>query len=235
MAAQSQSATRSAEGGATEGSQPQGEQQPPTKTQSGTLLQSLNPSTSSPDSDQQPIATILSKPSTSTPTLQTKEPQKMDFSSSEELPYQEPTSSPINPEPICFVPLNQLSTEQMLAEPEPSSSHSPSSSSPNKPETKTNPKTQTNPESYKVMPESVAEDIIQLFPHNVSDLVFDITPLTTVPSQTSTPTPTFIIPSKPTLPSHPRTTTSAPSSPRKEPEEENLIPDVVEHLETTSG
>ena len=77
----------------------------------------------------------------------------MDFSSSEELPYQEPTSSPIHQEPIYFVPLT--STEQMLAEPEPSSSHSPSSSSPNKPET------QTNPESYKVMPESVVEDIIQ--------------------------------------------------------------------------
>ena len=129
----------------------------------------------------------------------------MDFSSSEELPYQEPTSSPINPEPICFVPLTQLSTEQML--PEPSSSHSTSSSSPN------NPETQTNPESYKVMPESDAEDIIQLFPHNISDLVFDITPLTTVPA---THTPTFIIPSKPTLPSHPRTTTPTLSSPIKE-------------------
>ena len=111
----------------------------------------------------------------------------MDFSSSEELPYKEPTSSPINQKPICFVPLTQLSTEQMLAEP--SSSHSPSTSSPNNPETKTNPETQTNPESYKVMPESVAEDIIQLFPYNVSDLVFDITPLTVVPSQTKTSTP----------------------------------------------
>ena len=74
------------------------------------------------------------------------------------------------------------------------------------------------------MPESVAENIIPLFPHNVSNLVFDITPLTAVPAQTSTPTPTFTIPSRPTLPSHPRTTTSAPSSPRKESEEENLIP-----------
>ena len=89
---------------------------------------------------------------------------------------------------------------------EPSPPHSPSSSNPKNPETETNPETQTNPESYKVMPESVAEDIIQLFPHNVSDLVFDITPLTVVPAQTTTPTPTFIIPSKPTLPSHPRTT-----------------------------
>ena len=114
----------------------------------------------------------------------------MDFSSSEELPYNEPTSSPVHQKPICFVPLisTEISTEQMLAEPEPSSSYSPSFSSPNKPET------QTNPESYKIMPESVAEDIIQLFPHNVSDLVFDITPLTAVPAQTSTPTPTFIIP-----------------------------------------
>ena len=60
----------------------------------------------------------------------------MDFSSSEELPYKEPTSSP---------------------------------------------ETQTNPESYKVMPKSIAEDIIQLFPHSASDLVFDITPLAVVP------------------------------------------------------
>ena len=66
------------------------------------------------------------------------------------------------------------------------------------------------------MPESIADDIIQLFPHNFSVLVFNITPLTAVPAQTSAHTPTFTVPSKPTLPSHPRTTTSAPSSPRKE-------------------
>ena len=74
------------------------------------------------------------------------------------------------------------------------------------------------------MPESVAEDIIQLFPHNVSDLVFDVTPITSVPSQTETFTPTSTIPSKPTLLSQPGATTSAPSSPTKEVEEENLIP-----------
>ena len=68
-AAKSQSATRITEGGATESSHPQGEQQPPKKTLSGIPHQSLNRSTSSPDYDQQPIATVLSKPSTSTPTL----------------------------------------------------------------------------------------------------------------------------------------------------------------------
>ena len=206
---------RSTEGGATEGSHPQGEQQPPEKTHSGTH-QSIDPSTSSPDSDQQPIATLISKPFTFTPTLQSKEPQKMDFSSSEELPYKVPSSSPLNQEPICFVPLTQYTTEQMEAEPSPP--HSPSSSSPKKLET------QPNPETYKVMPENVAEDIIQLFPHSASDLVFDITPVTVIPQQTENSTPTFIIPSKPTLPSRPRTTTSAPFSPRKEVEEENLIP-----------
>ena len=159
----------------------------------------------------------------------------MDFSSSEELPYKEPSSSPINREPICFVPLTQYTTEQM--EPAPSPPHSHSSSSPKNtgqplqitetqpnPETETNPETQTNPESYKVMHESVVEDIIQLFPYSASDLVFGITPLTVVPPQTKTFTPTFTIPSKPTLPSRPRTTTSAPSSPKTEVEEENLIP-----------
>ena len=110
----------------------------------------------------------------------------MDFSSSEELPYKEPSSSPLNQEPICFVPLTKCTTEQMEVEPSPP--HSPSSSSPKKPET------QPNPETYKVMPESVVEDIIQLFPHNASDLLFDITPLTVVPQQAETSTPTFTIP-----------------------------------------
>ena len=81
-AAQSQGAKRSTEGEAADRSQPQGEQPLPEKTQSGTH-QTLDLS-SSPDSDQQLIATLISKPSTSTPTHQAKEPQKMDFSSSEE-------------------------------------------------------------------------------------------------------------------------------------------------------
>jgi len=119
-AVQTQGAPKSSVGGAAESSQPQGEKPPPEKTQSGTQ-QPLNPSTSSsPDSDQQPIATLLSKPSTSTQTLQTKEPQKMDFSSSGELPYEEPSLSPIHQEPICRVPLTIYPTEIMEAEPSPS-------------------------------------------------------------------------------------------------------------------
>ena len=82
------------------------------------------------------------------------------------------------------------------------------------------------------MPESVAEDIIHLFPHSTSDLVFDITPLTSLPIPS---VPKLTITSKPTITSQPRTTTSAPSSPRKEAEGENLIPDVIEQPWTTSG
>ena len=74
------------------------------------------------------------------------------------------------------------------------------------------------------MPESVVEDISHLFSHNTSDLVFDISPLTSVPPQSKPFTPKLTISSKPTISSQPRTTTSAPSSPRKEPEEGNLIP-----------
>ena len=73
-AAQSQGAKNSSEGRAAESSPSKEEQQLPENTQT------LNPSTStSPNSDQQPIANILSKPSTSIPeasssTLNPKEP-----------------------------------------------------------------------------------------------------------------------------------------------------------------
>jgi len=65
------------------------------------------------------------------------------------------------------------------------------------------------------MSESVAEDIIHLFPHSSSDLVFDIIPLTSVPIQPEPSKPKLIISSKPTMSSHPRTNTSAPSSQQK--------------------
>ena len=67
----------------------------------------------------------------------------------------------------------------------------------------------------------IIEDIIHLFPHSTSDLVFNITPLTCVPPSSA---PKLTITSKPTITSQPRTTTSAPSSTRKETEGENLIP-----------
>ena len=69
---------RSTEERAANSSQPQGEQPPPEKTQSGTP-QILNPSTSTSSvSEQQPISTILSKPSTSKPeaSFSTQNPKK---------------------------------------------------------------------------------------------------------------------------------------------------------------
>ena len=87
--------------------------------------------------------------------------------------------------------------------------------------------TQPNPEAIKIIPESVAEDIIHLFPHSTSDLVFDITPLTSVPPPSA---PKLTITSKPTITSQPRTTTVTPSCPRKEAKEEYLIP---RHRRTT--
>ena len=97
------------------------------------------------------------------------------------------------------------------AEPSPSPTPSPKSS-----ET-----TQPNPEAHKIMPESVAKDIIHIFPHKTSDLVLDITPLTFVPPPF---VPKLTISSKPIISSQPRSTTSAPSSPMKEAKEGNLIP-----------
>ena len=64
------------------------------------------------------------------------------------------------------------------------------------------------------MPESVAEDIIHLFAHNSSDIVFDITPIKSLPSQSGPSTPNLTISSKPVISSQPRTTTSVPSSER---------------------
>ena len=133
----------------------------------------------------------------------------MDFSSSEELPYEEPSLSPINQEPHSHIPVTIYTTEMMEAEPSPSPTPSPKSS-----------ESQPNPEAQTIMLESVAEDIIHLLPHSTSDLVFDITPLTSLSPLSAT---NFTISSKPTI-SSPRTTTSAPSSPRKEDEEGNLIP-----------
>ena len=83
----------------------------------------------------------------------------MDFSSSEELPYEEPSHSPIHREPICRVPLTRFTTETMLPEPSPSPTPSPKSSG-TKPPLQI---TQPDPEPQKIMPESVAKEIIQLF------------------------------------------------------------------------
>ena len=132
----------------------------------------------------------------------------MKFSSPEELSYEEPTLSRIHQEPRCHVPLTTCTTEMMEAEPSPSPT--PSSSEP-----------QPNPETQKTMPESFTKDLIHLFPHSTSDLIFNITPLTSLPPPSA---PILAITSKPTKTSQPRTSTSAPSSPRKEAEGKNLIP-----------
>ena len=78
------------------------------------------------------------------------------------------------------------------------------------------------------MPESVAKDVIHLFPHSSFDLVIDITPLTSIPSQPEPSKPKLAISSKPSISSHTRTTHSAPSSPTKDVDTEkgNLIQDV---------
>ena len=115
--------------------------------------------------------------------------------------------NPLSPQSITHshVPLTIYTTEMMEAEPSPSPTPSPKSS-----------ESQPNPEAQTIMLESVAEDIIHLLPHSTSDLVFDITPLTSLPPHSAT---NLTISSKPTISSQPRTTTSAPSSPRKEGEE----------------
>ena len=86
------------------------------------------------------------------------------------------------------------------------------------------------------MPESLAEDIIHLFPHNSYDLVFDITPLTSLPAKPEPSKPKLTISCKPTISSHPRTTNSAPSSPTMDvdTEEGNLIPR-CQNLPTKDG
>ena len=129
---------------------------------------------------------------------------------------------PIPPElTLPQIPLSQLTKTQL----KPSGSEPPLQFTQTiSPETQADPETQANPD-IKIMPESVAEDIINLFPHS-SDLVFDIRPLISLPAQPGASNPKPTISSKPTIPSHPRTTNSAPSSPTKEaePKEGNLIP-----------
>ena len=150
----------------------------------------------------------------------------MDFSSPEDLAYEEPSHSPIHREPICLVPLTTLTTETMLAESLPSPTPSPSPTSSPKP-SGTEPSLQTTqpePETHKIKPKSVSKEIIQLFPHSTSDLVFKGTPLTSLPPQSGPFTPNLTISSKPIMSSQPRTTISAPSSPRKEDKKGNLIP-----------
>ena len=60
------------------------------------------------------------------------------------------------------------------------------------------PDPETNP-NIRIMPKTVAEDIIHLFPHSSSDLVFDITPLTSVPVQPEPSKPKLTIYSKPLI------------------------------------
>ena len=169
---------------AADSSQPQGEQPPPEKTQSGTH-QILNLSTSS-DSNHLPISIALSKPST----------------------------------------LTQI-TDNLIAE---LNLNQPASSSPKPSDSQPNPETQTNL-NIIIFPESIAEDMVTLFPHN-TNFAYEVRPLNSVPQQPQTQQPSLelIIPLRPTILTQPRTTTSAlssptaPTSPKVIPEEGNLTP-----------
>ena len=117
-------------------------------------------------------------------------------------------------------PSATFTTETRLVEPSPSPTPSPKSSG-TEPPLQT---TQPDSETQKIMHECVAKEIILLFLHSTSDFVFNVTPLTSLPPQFGPSAPNLTISSKPAISSQPRTTTSAPSCPRKESEEENLSP-----------
>ena len=143
----------------------------------------------------------------------------MDFLSSEKLSYEEPSPTPIPRQPSCYVPMitdkliAKLNPNQPPNSPSPTSSPKPSGSKPN-PETQPHPETQTDL-NITIMPESIVEEVITLFPHD-TNIAYDIRPLSSLPQHPETQQPTLelIIPSRPTILTQPRTTTSAPSSPK---------------------
>ena len=70
---------------------------------------------------------------------------------------------------------------------------------------KPNPETQPDPETktdlnITILPESIAEEIVTLFPHN-TNIAYDVRPLSSLPQQSETQQSTLklIIPSRPTI------------------------------------
>jgi len=122
----------------------------------------------------------------------------MDFSSSEELSYEEPSPTPIPRQPSCYVPLitNKLITKLNPNQPpnSPSSTSSPKSSG-----SEPNPETQTDL-NIPIMPESIVEEVLTLFPDD-TNIAYDIRPLSSLPQKPETQQPTLelVIPSRPTI------------------------------------
>jgi len=175
----------------------------------------------------------------------------MDLSSSEEISSPESSSSPaklfskapqlIDPaanEPIKIPVLarNLAPTQQ-----NPSSTSYKTNTEQPQPNLET-----TSPEPHvEAISRTVAEDIVRLFsqsrvPTNILDIPLVVQPLTAIPPQTETPPEpnqpdstqqlTIFIPHKPQPQTKPRTTCSAPSSPNKDLEVGNLVP---EHRRST--